>query len=236
MSLVFGGAFHAGVEAFYRARREGREAELAELLKAFNLHWARETVEKKLPVKYTAKIEDEDGARDLAGNMLAAFMAAAPEGEVVAVEEKFAVDLAPDLPPVVGTIDLVEIRADADGVRRLHLVDHKTAARRPTWEDVDKDQLLLYLEAVRRMPRIVALGLPLALSFAATTKTKLPTVVTVPVEPSTRETARVVEKIRLCHRAMTAGLCYPAPGRGCGTCGYARQCAVWPNLPAAQAA
>ena len=187
-------------------------------------------------MKFTAKIEDEDGARDLASNMLSAFMAAAPEGEVVAVEEKFAVDLAPDLPPVVGTIDLVEIRTDADGVRRLHLVDHKTASRKPAWEDLDRDQLLLHLEAARRMPRIVAFGLPLALSFAVTTKTKLPTLVTVPIEPSVRETVRVVEKIRLCHKAMVGGLCYPTPGRSCSTCGYARQCAAWPNLPVAQAA
>lgn len=52
-SLVFGGAFHAAVEAYYRARRDKESVDADELFAAYDRHWARETGGKGLPVKYT---------------------------------------------------------------------------------------------------------------------------------------------------------------------------------------
>ena len=235
-ALAFGGGFHAAVEAFYRARLAGRIAGIDELPAAYDRHWVRETSGNNPPVRFTAKLEDAAGMRDLATRMFRAFLADVRPGEVVAVEESFAVTLAPDLPPVVGRIDLVEIREDADGIRRLHLVDFKTAARRPTGEDLDSDQLLLYALAAEQAGWAKSFGLPSALSFDVTTKTKTPERLSVSVTATQHGLARLGEKIRQCDRAMRAGVCYPAESWACVSCGYAECCAKWPELPAATAA
>lgn len=229
-SLVFGGAFHAAAEAYYRARRDGAAVGAEDLLAAYERHWAREAA--RGPIRYTAKLEDAVGIRDLARRMLEAFLAAARPGEIVAVEEPFAIDLAPGLPTIRGRIDMIEVRTDADGVRRVHLVDLKTMARKPSWDDLDTDQSHLYALAARRLKCVQALGLPLALRFTVVTKTKVPEVVEIPVEPSSRATERAVEKLRQCDRAMRAGITYPVPGWTCSACGYAQACRQWPQLSA----
>ena len=231
-SRVFGGGVHAAVEAFHRARRVGAEATMDHLLDAYDRHWERETSAKGLPVRFTAKLEDAAGMRELAGRMLGAFVAATRPGEVVAVEEPFVVELAPGLPPVVGRIDLVEIRTTHDGVRRLHLVDFKTAARRPAAEDLDNNQLVLYMLAAQQKGWEESLGLPLAMEFRCITKAKQPEVVTVPVTATPRDAARFVATMRQRHQAMRSGACYPAPSWTCSACGHASLCRAWPNLPA----
>lgn len=60
----------------------------------------------------------------------------------VSVEEPFFLDLAPDLPPVIGIADLI-LR---EGERHL-VVDHKTSAK---FNELSPDQLVLYAEHVRR--------------------------------------------------------------------------------------
>ena len=236
--LVFGSGFHAAVEAFYRARMAGRVTGLDELLNAFALHWAKETSAGKPPVRFTAKLENADGMLDLAARMLAVFLASVRSGEVVAVEEPFAVTIAPDLPSVVGRMDLVEVRQDDDGIHRLHLVDLKTATRRPTVDALDADQLLLYALAAEQAGWAESLGLPLALRFdVVTKKATTPEFVCVPVTATRHDSTRLVEKIRQIDHAMRSGVCYPAPSWACASCGYtASQCTEWPELPAVGAA
>ena len=234
--LMFGGGFHAAVETFYRARLAGRAAGRGELLDAYDLHWARETADGNPPVRFTAKLEDAAGMRDLAARMLETFLDAVRPGAVIAVEEPFVVTLAPDLPPIVGRIDLIELRKDADGINRLHLVDFKTLARRPTGEDLDADQLLLYEIAAAQVGWTDTAGMSLALRFDTITKAKNPEFISVPVTATRHGFARLVEKIRHCHNAMEAGICYPAPSWSCASCGYAAQCAEWPNQQTTSAA
>lgn len=62
--------------------------------------------------------------------------------EVVGVETLFFMDLAPELAPVIGVIDL--ILRDA---MSFVVVDHKTSKR---FGEPDRDQLVLYAEHVRR--------------------------------------------------------------------------------------
>lgn len=64
------------------------------------------------------------------------------EHEVVGVEELFFMDLAPDLAPVIGVIDLVLRSGDC-----FVVVDHKTSKR---FGAPDADQLVLYAECTRR--------------------------------------------------------------------------------------
>ena len=152
-NLVFGASFHAALDAYYQARLEGRDAGLDDLLAAFSTHWAEELAGKhgheSVPVKFSAKDEDEANLRALAERMLSAFLEYRKEraSEVIAIEESFRVDVADDLPPLVGRVDLVEIVTGDDGARTICLTDFKTAARKPTLEDLGADQLLIYGKA-----------------------------------------------------------------------------------------
>jgi len=236
-SLLFGSSFHAALNTFYQGRLEGREVTLEDMLAAFSTHWSEELAGKHghapVPVKFTGKDESEDNLRALAERMIAAFLASAQPGKVVAVEEPFEVTIAPDLPVLKGRIDLLEIRDDADGVRRLHLVDFKTSARRPAGEDIDADQLLLYALAAEQIGWPDSLGLPLALRFDYLTKVKAPELISVPVADSRHGFARFVEKVRQCWRGVRAGVVFPSPSWRCAGCGYARACGRWPALDTA---
>lgn len=62
--------------------------------------------------------------------------------EILAVEECFFMDLAPDLPPIIGIPDLVLRRNGS-----LLVVDHKTSK---SFNELDPSQLVLYAEYLRR--------------------------------------------------------------------------------------
>ena len=239
--LMFGSGFHAAVEAYYRAQLQGEALALPDLLAAFDRHWAGELDGRQgraaLPIQWSAKEEDAAGARELAERMLAAFLEERERRPslVVAVEEPFRIVIGPDVPPLVGRIDLLEIRIDDDGIRRLHVVDWKTAAKRPSPSEIGSDQLHLYAMAASDMRFVRELNLPLALRVEVVTKTKRPEVVTLAVEHSPKDVARLAETIRHYWRAMSAGVHYPVSGWRCSGCGHAARCASWPETMAAEA-
>ena len=75
------------------------------------------------------------GSRRMAARMLSTFLESVQPGEVIAVEQPFAVEMADGI-LVTGIVDLVEIR---DG--RFWIVDNKTSknapsATRPAGDDV----------------------------------------------------------------------------------------------------
>ena len=238
-SLVFGASFHAALDAHYQARLEGREAMQEELLAAFSRHWADELAGKHghppAPVKFTGKEEDEAGMRALAARMLAAFLEHQRQqpSEVIAIEETFRVEVDAGLPPLVGRIDLIEIATAEDGSRKLCLTDFKTAARKPSPDDLGSDQLLIYGKAAVGLGLVNAFRLPLELRYLVVTKTKNPEVITVAVEQTPRDWTRLAEKIRQCWRGMRAGVVFPSPSWRCPGCGYARLCGQWPAVKAA---
>ncbi|MCL2001286.1 MAG: PD-(D/E)XK nuclease family protein, partial [Planctomycetes bacterium] len=244
-NLIFGASFHAALDAYYQARLEGREAVLEDLLIAFTKHWADELAGQQghppLPVKYTAKEEGEAGMRALAERMLAAFLEHQRQqpSEVIAIEEHFRVEVDSNLPPLVGRIDLIEIVTGGDGKRKLCLTDFKTAARKPSLDDIGMDQLLIYGKAAVGLGLVNAFRLPLELRYLVVTKTKNPEVITVPVSSSPRDWPRLAEKIRQCWRGMRAGVVFPSPSWRCSGCGYAKLCGQWPavkTVPKRQAA
>ena len=235
-SLLFGGGIHAGIKVFYRARQAGRVAEFGELLDAYGRHWVEATAAGNPPVRFSSKLKDADVMLNLASRMLAEFLVVARPGEVIAVDEPFAVAIAPDLPSITGRIDLVEVREDADKVRRLHLVDFKTVTRRSAKNSLDTDRLLLYALAAWQAGWTDGSGLPLALRFDVFARQKWPEIVSVPVAATRHDFGRLVEKIRQCGRSMEEGVSYPAPSWSCSLCGFGKQCRRWPRLPVATAA
>lgn len=224
--LLFGAAFHRGLQRFYQGRMAGRMVSAEEMAAAFHAHWQAEPT----TVRY-AKGEEENGLLAKARAMFAAFLESVPPGEVIAVEKPFECHLADGLPRLFGVMDLVEIRS-VGREKALCLVDFKTAARRPSGpDDVPPDQLLLYALAAERLGLASQLELPLTLEYLIVTKAKAPQVVRIPVEPGKAEIARTIEKARTCWQGMNQGLCFPNPSWACAGCGYAHLCRQWPDLP-----
>ncbi len=226
-TLVFGRAFHAALETYYQAQLEGRIVGRPELLETFERSWS----EEGLPIRY-GKRDDEQSLKQTAARMIDAFLADVEDSRVVAIEERFECPMGPDMPPLVGYIDLAEIGKDEDGRERLHLVDFKTAARKPSApDDMDPDQLTLYGIAAHRVGLLRGVDLPLVLEYRVVTKAKTPQVVDLPVEPTRRDARRLLNKARVICRAMESGLCYPAPGWQCANCGFQSTCRNWPAEP-----
>jgi hypothetical protein len=226
---IFGEAFHAGVKSYYRARLAGRVAKLDDLLGAYHFQWTSALSTGKPPVRFTDQWEDYDAMLILAEQLFEVFLASAHPSVVIAVDEPFAVTLAPDLPPVVGRIDLLEIRPDGDGRRWLHMVDFKLAARRSIKDDLDLDLFSLYLLAAKQAGWVDSLGLPLALRFNIVFKQRVLELMSAPV---TRQGIdHLVGKVRHCDRYMKEGISYPTSSLACAACSFAAQCREWPHLP-----
>lgn len=235
-TLVFGSAFHAAAEYFYQKRLEGKTATFQDLMAAYDAIWdKRENIgggKPPPPVKYSAKAGPTE-LHQTAARMLEAFLAhaAANVGEVIAVEEEFLVQMAPGLPALKGRIDLIEIRREPSGDRRLHLVDFKTAAKRMNPEDVDRGQLDLYAIAMRETGLLEQLRLPLVLRLDVVTKTKTPEITPIEITPNRYNENRVIAKAREVWKCMSAGVCYPNPSWMCSGCGFKTLCNKWPNIP-----
>lgn len=132
-AMEVGNLFHTAARRFYAGLREGCTPAPAALLTSRDLR--------------TIPAELRPGLRNavhlLRGHHWAGH-------EVVSIEVPFFLDLAPELPPVIGIPDLVLRRHNS-----LVLVDHKTSR---TFKDCDPAQLVLYAEHLRREhghPRIV---------------------------------------------------------------------------------
>lgn len=233
-ALVFGSAFHAAAERYYQMRLEGKEAKFQDLLEAYDANWTERGAagENPIPVKFPAKI-DPVSLRQTAIRMLEAFLvhANANPGEVIAVEEPFEIELAPGLPVLQGRIDLVEIRTSPSGGKTLQLADLKTAAKRMSENDIDRDQLNLYAIAARRTGLLEQFGLPLVLRIDSVTKSKTSEVIPITIVPNRSEEARIIAKARELWKGMSAGICFPNASWRCPECGYRDLCAKWPDLP-----
>lgn len=221
-ALLWGSGVHAGIQHYYQKRLQGEETTLDEMLTAFDRVWEEET----LPVRHGKKGETRDSIRQLATVMFEVFVKEAEPSQVIAIEERFEINLAEGLPPLVGYIDLIEVR---DG--HVCLVDFKTAARKPNPDDVDAEQLILYGLSAHRDGLVKSMGLPLKLEYRFITKTKSPEMILVPVLPDKCDARRVTEKAKIIVKGMRQDICFPNKGWQCAGCGYRKLCAKWPDLP-----
>lgn len=232
--LLFSTCFRAALFHYYRRVREGREVPAGELLEIFEEQWmAERTRQGGVPVRWGAAEKDEANVLALAARIFAAFFAERGRrsgGEVVAVTEPFRIEAGGGVPPVAGVIDLLEIRDDDDGVRRLHLVRFKTASRRSALDELGLDQLHLYAMAACGLGLSQRHGLPLALRYDLFVKKKNPEIVSLAVNDMPRDFSRLAEKIRQIHHAMIAGIGFPAPSWRCAGCGFQQSCAAWPAM------
>jgi len=226
-SLIYGGAIHASLEGYYRARLEGLTLSSEEMLLCYHHAWQSnlKTAGENTPVKFNAT-EDEAKVHALAQRTIDAFLLsplANPKGTVLGIEEELRVVLHPDLPDVLAKVDLV---TQTDHV--LHVIDFKTA--RSMWSEQkaleSSDQLVLYGVTAQGMSRF--LGLPVQLHFAVMTKAKEPKIKLLSVPTDSQRVTTMTETALTTWQAILAGNFYPNPSpMSCSTCPFKSRCPVF---------
>ena len=220
-SLVFGSAIHSALEFFFSQQLAGEEETgLDELLAVYQQSW-RDRSEQE--VRF-GKTETADSLHQLADRMLKAFLASdltKQEGRIIGVEEELRGELSPELPDLLGRIDLLLETADAVIVQ-----DFKTS--RSAWTEHQAEdqaeQLLLYADLARRLVP----GKQLRLQFAVITKAKAPKVQLLEAAFDENRLARTKRVFESVWSAIQSGIFYPAPSpMQCPGCGYRNQCAAW---------
>jgi len=222
--LALGSAVHAGFAATYLGiQATGHVIPLEAALQAFRDEWSEAT---DGPVALKLDVDDPDPV-DVGTRILAAFhrhVVETAEVSVVAVELPFdGVELTdPDTGEVLdeqlsGVIDLVLREGANDNV----VVEHKTAARKWTRDQLDHDfQLTAYQIAARQK---LGLG-DVNLRYQVVTKTK---VAAVQVEDVVRDDLAEVDFLRTAAgvlRAIGSGSFWPLRSWACKSCQYAHAC------------
>ena len=122
---------------------------------------------------------------------------------------------------MLGYVDLMLETDDA-----LVVIDLKTARCRWTASQAENsgDQLLLYGELARPLVP----DKEVRLEFAVATKTKEPSIETLPVTYDPHRVRRLRNVAEHVWRAITAGHFFPTPSPiSCGSCPFKRECGKW---------
>ncbi len=215
-SLVFGSALHAALGELYQARLEGRDPELDELHAAFRTAWSAEP--KEIDFKDGESVEGLDA---LARAMLTVVLARAQSGQILAVEEPFRIEVAPDIPPLVGVIDAIELRGG-----RVVIQEHKSAARAWTADQVEHS-----LQASAYVLAATELSLPgvrtvddVDFEFQILTKTKRPSVDVRPTRRSRQQVEEFRDTAISVWAARQAGVFPRNRSWSCKTCPFLDPC------------
>ena len=220
-SLVFGSAIHAALEFFFSQQMAGEELpDLDMLLSVYQTNWQNRA---EANVQFGKK-ETADSLHELAGRMLKAFLESdltQQKGRIIGVEEELRGELSPEIPDLLGRVDLLLETDDS-----VIVLDFKTS--RSAWNDHQaedqSEQLLLYADLVRRLVP----GKQLRLQFAVITKARAPKVQLLETtfdESKLDRTKRVFEKV---WSAIQDGHFYPSPSQmNCYSCGFRSACREW---------
>lgn len=220
-SLVFGSAIHAAVEFYFReVLSGGLPPDLDTLLGVYQQCWQDRA---DTPVEFN-KTDTPLALNQLADRMLTRFLDSdlvRPVGRIIGVEEELRGPLLPELPDLLGRVDLL-LETDTAVV----VQDFKTS--RSAWDqeqaDEQSEQLLLYADLVRRLIP----GKQLRLQFAVITKTRDPKVRLLETEFDENRLQRTRRVFASVWSAIQAGHFYPVPSTlQCPGCGYHTQCAAW---------
>ena len=213
-ALKFGGAIHRSVETFYACRAEGYNPALDELMATYTTAWEAPS---EAAVSF-GKNETDTTLREMAGRMLGAFIEAVRPGEVLGIEESFAVEIVDGI-IVSGVIDLVEVK---DG--RFWVVDNKTSRSDPS-SAFDAEQLLLYRLGLAEVG-LVPDGADVGMRFDCLRKLKTKSEFTsVEVTACEHDFLAVRQKIAAVARAIKAGVLYRNKSWACAGCPWTKACA-----------
>jgi putative RecB family exonuclease len=210
--LLFGTAIHEAIACYHQGRLEGKVASPEEMHVTFETAWASQ----HLPVRYS-RGESGQSLSALARSLLRAFLAHPHHaGDVLAVEEPFALELSTSLPPVHGRIDLVESASEG----ALGVTDFKTSKGNT---EPEPEQLVLYREAVR------ALGYPgadhVSARFVVLVKTQEPEIVVYTPEIGPDHLPRLIRRYEEAWQAIQSERAfYARPDSWCRGCQWQRHC------------
>ncbi len=200
-ALVFGMAVHDTLAAVNEAALHGTRVDAAAV---FLTTWKTTVTAAQAPIHF-----GKDDADDLLVKGRGLVAAYQPPAGIIGVEQPFTVELAPDLPPVEGRIDLIRKTESGD----LALTDLKTASTRVLTETgTVESQLGLYdLAYPATKHEVIVLG-----------KLKTPTVTIQAITPW--PASQVVRHYSEVHQAMKAGVRYAVRGWACDGCAFADRC------------
>ncbi len=226
VSLAFGSAVHVALAAHYsELRTTGVPLRRDLLLDVFRDAWEKFT-DGDIPLQQDEDADDPTDRVDQGVSVLDAFAAEAARARrftVEAVELPFTVPLHdPDSgesleEALTGVLDLV-IRERSR--RRRTVVEHKTAARRWSEEQIHHD---LQLSAYKLAARAAGMG-EVALRLQVLTKTKTPAFQVAEVTRDRDAEADLVRTAVGVLRAIDAGVSFPVRSWACRSCPFAHAC------------
>jgi putative RecB family exonuclease len=215
-ALTFGSSLHEAVAAYYQSRLEGDPIRPDQMLDVYRDTWRNAE---------GVKFFNGDNAESLlkkAEQLIQVFHDQVdPDVTVVGVEEFFEVQLAKEVPPFQGFIDLIEESPNG----RVTVVDLKTASKKLADNAVHSNlQLTAYSLGA------AALGFDpdqLTLRLDVLTKTKSPDMVRYETTRTQQERDRFVKLVRQVWAAIEHHAFYPKEDWHWGQCAWADHCRDW---------
>lgn len=206
VALAFGIAVHEGIAAINEAMLSGvplPEAQKAGLATSATA-WKEAATKKEAPLHLGSTTREEQEA--LLPKLLAVYV---PPTRIIGVEQPVEINLADDLPPIQGRIDI--IRQCESG--ELVVTDIKTSATRVISDTAPVEaQLSLYSE---EYPSVQLEAVVLA-------KLKTPAATVQSIHPWPRD--QLVNMYRETWHAMQAGVRFAVRSNMCGSCQYRDRC------------
>ncbi len=215
-ALTFGSALHEAVAAYYQSRLEGDALRADQMVDVYRGTW-REAQN----VKYFNG-DNEESLLEKARHLVNLFHEQVnPEVTVLGVEEFFELQLAKEVPPLHGYIDLIE--ADQNG--QITVADLKTASKKLAHNAAHGNlQLTAYSLGA------TALGFDpdqLMLRLDVLTKTKSPELVRYETTRTEAERERFVKLVKTVWAAIENHAFFPKEDWHCAQCAWADHCREW---------
>ena len=225
-SLVLGRAYHEAVANALIALHQGKVVQTDELAESFESAWARELKSDGPPIRWTAKVTEEN-QRGLGLRMVGAWheqgLPQFADAEIVAVELPFTVPIINSdgevtERPLEGFIDAV-VRKDG----RTVLVDHKTCGQSSAFSDTEIE-LDVQASAYCYASGHIGYG-DCELQFHVMSKTKKPKLTVISAPRTEDDFDRLYWIARDAERLIEAGLFLPKPPDWqCASCPYRGAC------------
>lgn len=215
-ALVFGSSVHRAAAAHYESRLLGDPIRPDQMLDVY-----RDTWRGTEGIKYFNG-DNEESLLAKARQLIEVFYGQVdPDVTIVGVEEFFEVQLAKEVPPFHGYIDLIEESPNGT----VTVADLKTASKKLTGNSVHSNlQLTAYSIGAG------SLGFDpeqLTLRLDVLTKTKNPEMTRYETTRTQQERDRFVKLVRKVWAAIEHHAFYPKEDWHCGQCAWAEHCKEW---------
>lgn len=217
-SLVFGHAIHEAVGAFHQQHLLGDTLSPDEMVDVYRQAWAsRDGGEVRF-----FNGDNESTLTEKASQILSVFHNSFdPTVQILGIEEFFEVQLAREVPPFRGYIDVIEQRTDGT----ITVADLKTCSKKPSAAQVHGNlQLTGYSLGAQ------ALGFDpeqLALRLDVLTKTKNPEMVRLETSRTKADRERFVKLVKHVWLSIEGNAFFPREDWQCSQCAWAEHCKEW---------